>query len=368
MKSIPENVDRVGTNLTMFAKEVFDSGIDYGLTHILVDFPAVSGLTLADERSQEIRPVFIHITPPNLISWATKQTSSGQLVLTQIRFKEQRVEPVGQYGDELVNYIRIFNETTWELWKQDGDKYVMEDEGINSFGGIPMVTYYVNRKGPWIASPTLESLAWLNIAHWQSLSDQRNILRFARSGILTASGYKPEELESMTVGPNVLITGQDPEAKMAFVEHSGKAIGAGAADIQSLEERMEILGLQPLLERTSNSTATGKLLDESRSQSSIQSWIRSLEGVIKNAFSLAGEWLNVEVDATWNIFSDFGLSPNTDVEALIKIRAGEQITHETFLREIKRRGLLSESLDVQQEISDVENTLAIAPNDNKDNE
>jgi hypothetical protein len=52
-----------------------------------------------------------------------------------------------------------------------------------------------------------------------------------------------------------------------------------------------------------------------------------------------------------DIFSDFGLSMRAtqDIEALIKMRAVKDITHETFLEEMKRRDVLNEMVNVEAE-------------------
>lgn len=372
LRPMLDNVDRTGSNLTVFGKELFETAIDYGFTHVLIDFPKTSGtLSLEDERS--LQPVFVHIKPPQLIAWRTEITSVGQVVLVSIRYKETRIEPEGDWGEQLIEFIRVFKVDTWEVWRKDpkSKEFQLYDSGVNSFGGIPLVTYYINQTGVMTAKPSLEDLAWLNLAHWQSLSDQRNILRFARAGILTAIGFAPEEIESMVVGPNVLIQSTNPNAVLKYVEHSGKAIDAGNADLTSLEERMEVLGLQPLIERTSRSTATGKMLDESKTHSNIQAWIRGLEAALKSAFEVAAKWVGVELgEVKFDIFNDFGLSlkSSSDIEALIKMRAAREITHETFLRETKRRGLLSDNLDIEQETANLEQEMEIVVANSSDSE
>ena len=139
-----------------------------------------------------------------------------------------------------------------------------------------------------------------------------------------------------------------------YVEHTGKAIGAGADDLKDLQEQMVILGLQPLISRPGNVTATGRAIDEGKSTSAIQSWIQSLEAALEEALKLAAEHMKLKTpkDFGIDIFSDFviSLKASEDIKNLIAMRKDKSITAKTFLEECKRRGLLVETLDVDEEI------------------
>ena len=362
LNQIALDVNQQGQTLTQFASEIFNTAVNYGLTHILVDYPRLQReLNLAEERQSGVRPRFIHVRPTQLIGWRAVKGFDGKVVLSQIRIKETQTEPVGQFGEEQVDYIRVYTPTTWELWRktEDDDDYSLHESGEHTFGGVPLVTCYLNRTGFMTAGPTMESLAWMNLAHYQSMSDQRNILRYARVGMIFVSGLTEEETEKdMVIGPNRFFTSVNPDARMSYVEHSGAAIGAGRQDLQDLEARMEVLGLQPFMRRTGNQTATGQSIDDSRSNSSVQAWIRSLEQAIVTAYEYAAKWLNLKIpdDFTSDIFSDFGISVRNsqDIDSLLKIRLAGQISHGTYLREIKRRGVLSESVSIEDEITKVE--------------
>ena len=364
LNGLKQDADRSGTSLTHLAREVFEAGITYGLSHLLVDYPqAAEQATLEDEQRNDLRPAFIHITPPDMIGWRAERTGSGRRRLTEIRFCETRVEVDEATGKETqVEYIRLYTTTGWELWRYDvaAKDFIKEEEGVHTFGGVPLVTYYAKRTGFMTGTPPLEDLAHLNIAHWQSSSDQRNILRFVRAGILLATGFKSSELEEVIISPQQVIRSVNADAEVRYVEHTGHAVEAGANDIRRLEEQMEVLGMQPFMERTTRSTATAKIIDEASTESSVQAWIRSLEDVLLLAFNVAGQWINVEIpaDVTLDIFNDFSIAirKQDDIERLLKMRAAipPLITHKTFLREVKRRGVLSERLDIDAEIASVE--------------
>ena len=113
--------------------------------------------------------------------------------------------------------------------------------GINA---IPVAPVYLNQTGFMCGSPPLMDLADLNITHWQSSSDQRNILHVARVPILFASGVA-EDIE-LVVGANAFMRASDPQARLEYVEHSGAAITSGKDDLKVLEFQMQAMGLQLL--------------------------------------------------------------------------------------------------------------------------
>ena len=353
------DVDGSGYSLTQFGQDVFRSALKYGLTHVLVDYPKVEGSPdLGTERQLALRPRFVLVEPPQLIGWTFDKAANGQPVLTSIRIREQECRKEGTFGDKIVQQIRVYTTDHWELWEQPEKEWVKVGEGVHTFGGIPLATCYFQRSGLMTADPPLEDLAWLNLAHWQSMSDQRNILRFARFALLFAKGFKDNEVEKgFSVGPSNVISTTNPEADLKYVEHTGSAIDAGEEDIKRVEQRMEVLSMQPLIRQSGDVKATGMAINESKSQSEIQAWIRNLEAGIRQSFDLACRWIGAELpdDFKVDIFNEFNLvlGASSDTGELLKVWQGNGITHETYLREVKRRGLLSENLDVDQEVENV---------------
>jgi len=356
------NVDNCGNDLTLFSRAVFEDGVIHGLSYILVDHPATGGkLTAKAERDLKIRPYFVHVKSDQLIGHRCRRNGAGEKVLTQVRIYGKSLNYVGKFGEEEVESIRVITEDGFEIWeKKDDDKeFSQTQQGEHTFGGVPLVPFYTNSTGFMTADPPLEDVAWMNLAHWQSYSDQRNILRFARVGILFGSGFTEDEIENgFSIGPTNMILSANEAAKLEVVEHSGRAIGAGKDDLEELEAKMDSLGLRPFLDQKGNPTATGKAIDEAKSYSSILSWIRSLEMALRTAFEFAARWRKITVseDFDVDVFSDFGISVQTyeAIQNLTTARANREISRQTYLEEIKRRGLIADTVKVDEEIQRIE--------------
>ena len=201
LEILEEDCDGLGTHIHDFTAEVMDDAVRYGLTHILIDFPALpSERTLEDERLAGARPTLSHIHATSLIGWKYENPPEGMVglpVLSQVRISQVRTEQSGDYGDIEVEYIKVIGRSTWDLhrkMKVEGvEKFVLVESGEHTFGEVPLVTIYAQKTGTMTAEPPLKNLAWLNIAHWQSESDQRNILRFARLAPLVITGVPKDE-------------------------------------------------------------------------------------------------------------------------------------------------------------------------------
>lgn len=371
---IEANVDREGTSLTQFGRDVFDAMIDRGVAYIYVDFMSgVEGQTLPTrDELGGARAHFSLVHAEDLIGWRIEKDRSGRSRVVQIRIKTSETKyPMPDkkpFYEVEREQVRVHNiDGSWELHEQDGTNASMSSTGgwkqidggmTDNQPGLPLVPVYAWRTGLMQARPPLEDLAWLNLAHWQSYSDQRNILSFARTGVWTAFGFNEDEQAGITIGPRSLVASTNPEAKFGVAEYNGKSIEHGRQDLLDLEARMEVLGLSPMMDRSGRLTATQRVVDEGRATNDAQQWVRNLEDGFERAFGLAAAWSNQTLPEEFSVdvWSDFGISlrAQDDLDKLIKARGQGEISHETFLRELKRRALLSDTVDVEEEMDRVE--------------
>ena len=366
LAEIAEDTDREGTDLTQMAREMFREGVDHGLVHLIVDYPRMRGdETRADERDAGARPTLVPVSASRVIGWRSEVSAiTGKPALTQLRIRETALRDDGDYGVEEVKQVKLWTPSSWELWEYDDerDQYGLVDKDEHSFGEIPLLTCYFQRTGYMTGAPVLEDLAWLNLAHWQSSSDQRNILRFARTGLWFLSGISAAELKKqggLKLGPNQYFRTDSEDANIRVVEHSGAAIGAGAKDLRDLEERMELMGLQPFVRLAGYQTATGKAIDEGKNQTQIQAHVQALQRTLTDAYWYAAKWIDQEAAVeklSVRIFNDFSVSSQAskDLDTLLKARVAGEIDRVTFLRELRRRGVLAEEEEVSEIVDRLE--------------
>lgn len=347
IRGLCRDLDLGGRDLTTFARDVLRAALTDGVTHILVDYPEAGkdGETLHEERRRGARPYLVHVPARDLIGW--RADARGRL--ERVRIRETVVERDGLWGEKVVPQIRVLEPGRWALWRRPESS---EDlpwrrvaDGDNSLARIPIVSVYAGRTGFLTARPPLLDLAWLNLAHWQSSSDQRHILHVARVPILFARNLKIGE-DGVEIGPNRLILGEGDSADLRYVEHSGAAIAAGRQDLADLEDRMAVMGLDLLVGRSGGVTATERAIDAARADSALSGLVREVEEGLTRALGLAAEWMDLDPATAGRVTldPDIGLDPREaqEVDLLLKARMAGEIDRPTFLAEIRRRGILAD--------------------------
>jgi hypothetical protein len=372
-----EDVDGQGTGFPVFAHKIFKDGIEKAFTHVLIDYPSTNTFnadgeprTLADDRAENLRPYWVHIPPENLF-FAHSAVINGREVLTQIRFFEMETEIVG-WEEVFYKRIRVLQRVglesgktgvEWQLWEEreiKGKKkeWVQIGGGLMDVEEIPLVTFYTTRDGFMVGKPPLTDLAHLNVAHWQSTSDQRNVLTVSRFPILAASGALSEDTEGkITVGPHSFLFMPDPQGKFYYVEHDGKAIEAGRLDLKDLEEQMANYGAEFLKKRPANEGVTARVLDTSENLSALQVWILDFKDALENMLMFTAQWMKLDDGGSIMLDSDdVGLSEadTTHLDAIDKARKNKDISRKAYLEELKRRSVLSEEFDIEEDAAERE--------------
>lgn len=303
-----ENIDLMGNHVDVFAKELFNDAFE-GHAFILVDMqPQLpTGSTLADERAAGRRPFWVRYKANQALNWRT-QVIDGETVLQQITFQEITNEPDGQYGEKQISRYRVFRlvngAVQWELWEKtkgpDGQETVTPasiepNSGTLSVSRIPVAVVYGNRTGYMESTPPLLDLAYLNIDHYQQVSDYRTQLHYLLP-ILVRVGVPESDRGKLEVGPlSVADLPNKETCDLKYISHDGKAIDATSKAIGETETRMAVSGISMLSarDRTTNITATEIRATNLQQTSDLATMARSLEDALELALDFHGEYLGL---------------------------------------------------------------------------
>lgn len=377
------DIDLQGNQLGVFARHWFRDGLSKAFAHVLIDSPRIQteGRTMADDNVQKIRPYWTLIRPENLI-FASVGYLAGREVLTHVRIKEMvQMRLPGEFVETRITQIRVFDrdlsqpgsKVAVSVYRQGQDnKWTVVESGTIDMDEIPIVTFYAHRRGLMLGQPPLEDVVDLNIAHWQSSSDQRNILTVARFPILAVAGGASEDVDSETkaMSPRKILTTPDPSGKWYYVEHAGAAIEAGRQDLKDLEEAMSHYGAEFLTERPGSTTATARALDTAESTSPLQDAVLRFNDAVEQAMVITAKWLNLPPAEAGSVkictdFTSVGTDQN-DYAALQTARDRRDISRVTLLKEYQRRGTLSDDFDEEvdmEQLKDEDATLLGSPTD-----
>lgn len=355
-----EDCDLQGNNLHSFATDLATEALGYGLCGVLVDYPKTDPTavkTLADEMAIGARPYLVLIRHSQLLGYKVARVN-GAAALTQLRLAETaEVSDGGEFGVAYVKRVRVLEPTQWSLY-EEGSKgeYTLIEQGANTVGVVPFVPFYGRRRGFMDGVSPLIDLAYLNVKHWQSQSDQDTILHVARVPILAAIGVDEDAQFALTVGASAAVR-MPIGGELKFVEHTGAAIQAGEMSLEKLEAQMVMTGAEMLVIKPGpQKSATQSNNDAEANKSDLQRIVEIFEDGLDQVLSLLAKWGGEAEGGSVSLYKDFGAGSLSDASAqlILSLQQGGIITKKTALIEEQRRGLLSADIDPDEELDAVE--------------
>lgn len=348
-----ENVDLTGRDLDTFSRDVFSQALIDGITWVAVDYPKVpQGATLEDENRMGARPYLIHIPLASMLGWRT-ETVGGRPVLTQVRWAEAVEVPDGEFGVKAENRVRVWGRGEVRTYSDTGNGLMFDPDlsGPVTLQEIPVVAVYTGRNGFWTATPPLEDLAWANVTHWQSSSDQRHVLHVARVPLLGADeDMRVNPAAPVVVGPDRLIVGLKG---LRFVEHSGAAIAAGRQDLLDIEDQMRRMAGELLARTAGDKTATETSLEAMEGASQLKRWVWNFQDSMEEVLRLMAAWVgerqggSIEIDTDWD---DDALAADM-LGALTSAAQSGLISKDTYLWNLQNAELLPPGRTIEDEKS-----------------
>jgi hypothetical protein len=358
-----QNVDLEGRNLTNFAGGLMVDQLAPGMGFILVEYPvaATDGprpRTQAEEQQMGLRPYWLHIRPKQFLG-AIVQRKNGTFNLMQFRFMECVEVPNGPWAMQEVEQVRVLTPGAWSTHrKNDKGEWVPHEEGRTTLDFIPVVPVYGKRTGYMTSDAPLRDLAFLNIAHYQSASDQQNILHTARVPILVRKGATVISQDAngnpmaseLKIGAGVAV--DLPEnGDLVFCEHTGAAIGAGQDDLDKLEERMRQAGAELLVIKPGEVTATQTATENAVGMCALQRMTLDLQDALNTALEYTAKWAKLPKGGAVALFHDFGALTleAAQQDLILSMQQSGLISKETAIGELKRRGVLADNVDPKTE-------------------
>lgn len=362
LEVLEQDVDRQGQTLTQFCRVQLTDQLTFGLCHWLVDMPQfVKGLNRAQAAELNIHPYFCRIRPDSLIYWRFVEGVTGEQILDEIHILREETD--GDNDEWIV--VTVWTRESIQVWKRkkeatkkEEDVFALHSDNPNMLGEIPLITVYadVTKKGTMQAGSPLEDLAWLNLKHFQSQSDQDMALHYARIPFLHFAGFDADDVNKTIAADNAFVS-KNAEASIKWVEPMGTALAQGSKDLEQTEARMDVMGADLMVQKPGNPTATAKSIDTAEKISDLQAMVMSLENGVDRAYYIASKWLNLRADPTAadvQLDTEFGLTLNDakELDFLLKARLAGEISRELFYQEIQRRGLFEE-FDAKEELNRV---------------
>lgn len=368
-----ENVDRAGNDLQNFAREVFRDAWADGVSFFLVDYPTAPGqvLSRADEANLSLRPFWTRYAADDLIGWRS-EVRDGSVRLTQARLLEVADVADGAFDTAKVRRIRVLDlppgatSATWSLWEEQRDARTGRATWVQTVAPtpmagmdqIPLVPVYVNRTGFFEGAPPFADLAFLNLAHYQLLSDLRHVEYTANIPVPVLTGVDHETFaKRVKWGPNGMLL-LPSGAEASYLEHTGRAIGELKKTIADMEERIRLLSLEPMIPK-GDLTAMGEAIRAAQAHSVLQASALALEDALEQGLILMAKWAGIRFDAsgdkdsggTVQVHKDFEITSQDTgaLQVLTNLAIAEKLSARRLWLELRRRGVLAADFDPDKE-------------------
>ncbi|UVL59209.1 DUF4055 domain-containing protein [Pseudomonas sp. B21-032] len=356
-----KDIDFAGNDLNSWSVEFFREGLSHGLCHAFVDHPPTQDVrTQAEEQAAGVRPYVVLVKPEQVLGWRSK---GG--VLTMVRYIEVIEEEDGDFGAKCVEQVRVLEPGKWRTYRraEKGGVWALHDEGTNSLTSIPWVTFYTGRTGFMTAKPPLLELAHLNVKHWQSQSDQDNILHVIRVPILVRIGVQPIfNDQGLPVPPEFKVgtgslTDLPATGDLKYVEHTGQAVEAGRTALQDLIGEMRMAGAKLLTpEKAATKTATQAEEEAAQELSPLARMASHFGDCLAQLLQYMADYRGLGEGGAVEMRGNFDVDymPEVSLPTLVAMANAGMISKETLFTEMQRRGVISDEYDWDEELEKIE--------------
>lgn len=374
-----EDIDTQGNNLHVFASSTFRSGLDKAIDWIFVDYtkapPAYGGRprTKAEEATLGLRPYWVHVPAEQMLA-AYSDMIDGKEQFIHARIKEDTTERQG-FEEVCVERVRVLDRVqladgsyapaTFQIFKAekgtDGKVTWVSEEGPTpiSIGVIPIVPFLAGKRegASWRVTPPLRDIAHLQIDEFQQEANLKSVKELTCFPMLVGSGVNGVDEKGQAirvpVGPRgVLFAPMGGDGKFGdwkFIEPSAESIKTLMQHLDDTQKNMRDLGMQPLT--TANLTVITTANVSLKAHSLLQALALSLKDALEQAFVFTCKWLGDVPVPEVDIYTDFGvdMEAGTELDALLKSQAQGVLSKRTVQEEFKRRGVLSDNFDPEEE-------------------
>ena len=340
------DVDLQGNDLNVWTYETARKLIRYGHVGTLVDAPSDGG-----------RPYWCTYTPRQILGWRTEQRD-GQQLLTQLRLSESVSVPDGEYGEKVVEQIRLLTPGQYQIHqRQDDGEFKVIDEGTTSLDVIPFSVAYANRHGLMESRPPMEDIAELNLKAYQVQSDLDNQLHISAVPMLAFFGF-PTAAEEVSAGPGEAIAFPS-DGRAEYIEPDGRSFESQFRRLEQLAAQINELGLSAVLgQKLSAETAEAKRIDRSQGDSTMMVIAQNAQDMIDNCLQFHAQFIGQgEAAGSCLVNRDFvgARLESADITALRELYTAGVITQETLLQQLADGEVLGDDFDVQEELDETAN-------------
>lgn len=360
LKSWLDDITLTDETLADFAETAFTEMLITGRAGILVDMPQSDGeMTLAEVQALNIRPYLSLYEAESIINWEMARINNAYRLKNVWLAEEYRNEQgeIKQQIRQLTLENGFYEQVLWREGVGKAGWYefsrVAPTKGNNPFGEIPF--YPLSKKKPTmqVTEPPIESLADVNIAHYQTSVDLRQLLHMASVPTLFITGHDREEgSDPIALGSSTAHVLPEAEAKAYFVQCGTEGSAPLRDEMTDLVQQMAALGTRIIApEKKQAEAAETANIRRGSENSTLSSIAGVLERQLEKALRFAVDWMGIAGDVTVELNRDYtqwNLGAQ-DLTALVASVQAGLLSKESFFTILQYAELVDENLTFEEE-------------------
>lgn len=212
MDYLKENADGSGVGLWQHAQDTLMEIDAVGRGGLLVDAPAVTAATMAEQNAGQLSPVIAFYTAENIISWRLKRVGSiNKVVMVVLRETYEYVDEADEFTTYIAQQYRVLDIDENGNYRQRLYRFDKTDSIVGEVenfypqlrnvpkGEIPFTFVGASNNDATVDDPPLLPLAELNIGHYRNSADnEENLFVVSQAMLIVAPSEKfnPEQWEA----------------------------------------------------------------------------------------------------------------------------------------------------------------------------
>lgn len=336
------DVDGCGNELSVFMADTFVDSVDHGMCAVLSDYPVIgNGVRSVDDvKKSGTKPYLIRIPQKDILGYRYDETEEGRK-LVYFRYAETVVTKRGTIDtkDETEIRVRVYAPGLCRIY--DTSEKLL-DEIPTTMEDIPVVFYVLGEpiaKGYPAAKPCMGELAELNRRHWQAATDQAYLMSYVRRPAWFGKGLRDDD-KSIVFGPGSMIHTTNTSGDLKNVAVESSAVSAGKSELDDLEMRAALYGLQAMAPKTGDVTATQIALSTVEASSDLHKWAYAFKDSLNNTMIFVCKMLGISEPPEMTLNTEFHPLTMFSPDVLINAANAGIFSKRQIYQEFQRRGLI----------------------------
>lgn len=364
LEAYVSDINLSGESLEGFSRNLVEAIIKTGRAGILVDYPPQpeleSALTVEQARVMGQRPYISSYSAESIRNWRLGRVGNVHKLInlslsesyenedgeTKTQIRELSLEP--KYVQRVWREVKTGKDAEWAIYSE-------HTPTINgqSLEEIPFFFVAPKEADSRVQSPPIESLAYVNIAHYRNSADLENGAHVAGQPTPWVNGITdPENFPTLHLGSNTFLK-LPLDAEAGFLQCGSEGFSTLEKAMDRKEEQMAALGARMLAgEKKQAETAEALEIKRGGESSVLASLVGSVEMTISAALKFMALWVGANPEEVrFELNKDFLPYP-MDAQMLTAWVSAWQsggFSYETFIGGLQRGELIPETVTAEDE-------------------